>query len=165
MGHDEQKYPMKRIMDAAELASSLKSDAVPALVEALGDKDGAVRYWGAMGMLMRGPDGVDAARDALHRALDDPSPYVRAVAAQALGQYGDDEEVSKALRVLIQLASQERGGIYVPLAALNALDALDERAEGAVDAIRALPQGDRSVPARMRAYVPNLIRKTLADLE
>jgi len=35
----------------------------------------------------------------------------------------------------------------------------------AADTIRALPEQAPSVPPRMKAHVPNLIRKTLADLE
>jgi len=55
--------------------------------------------------------------------------------------------------------------VYVSVLALNALDAMDERAKPAADTIRALPEQDPSVPPRMKAHVPNLIRKTLADLE
>ena len=42
MGHDPQKYPLERILAAAETASSLRPDATPALVRALEDSDSAV---------------------------------------------------------------------------------------------------------------------------
>ncbi|MFH1918675.1 MAG: sulfatase-like hydrolase/transferase [Planctomycetota bacterium] len=165
MGHDDRKYPMKKIMATAELASSLKNDVLPALVEAFDDEDSAVRYWAAMGILMRGPEAVRSAGDPLRAALGDDSPYVRIVAAEALGRYGADAEAAKALEVLLKLAPVDSSGVYVSVLALNALDAMDERAKPAADTIRALPEQDPSVPPRMKAHVPNLIRKTLADLE
>jgi len=165
MGHDDGKYPLKKIMAAAELASSLDEDAVLGLVEALDDRDSAVRYWAAMGILMRGADAVRATRAPLGTALDDDSPYVRVIAAEALGRYGGDEDADRALRVLMELAPVDASGVFVSMLALNALDAMDDRARPAVDAIRQLPQKDPSVPRRMGAYVPNLIRKTTADIE
>jgi arylsulfatase A-like enzyme len=165
MGHDDRKYPMKKIMAAAELASSLDEDAVPGLVEALDDRDSAVRYWAAMGILMRGADAVRATKARLVAALDDGSPYVRVIAAEALGRYGGDEEAARALRVLMELAPVDTNGVFVSMLALNALDAMDQRAAPAVDAIRRLPQKGSSAPRRMGAYVPNLIRKTTADIE
>ena len=165
MGHDDREYPMQKIMAAAELAASLDEDVVPGLVEALDDRDCAVRYWAAMGLLMRGADAVNATKAPLNAALDDDSPYVRAVAAEALGRYGGDEDVARALRVLMELAPVDSNGVFVSMLALNALDAMDAKAAPAADAIRRLPQKESSVPRRMGAYVPNLIRKTTADLE
>ena len=56
-------------------------------------------------------------------------------------------------------------GVFRAMLALNALDYMDERAASVEDEIRALPKQDDGVPQRMRAYVQNLIAKTLADLE
>ena len=42
---------------------------------------------------------------------------------------------------------------------------LDERAADVAKAIDALPRNAPSTKGRMSAYVPNLIKKTLADLE
>ncbi len=60
MGHDPSKYPLQRILKTAELASSLRSDATPELIKSLEDADSAVRYWGALGLLMREKAGVSA---------------------------------------------------------------------------------------------------------
>ncbi len=51
------------------------------------------------------------------------------------------------------------------MTALNAIDAMDERAASAKAAIGALPQQDSSMNRRLRSYVPNLIKKILADLD
>ncbi len=165
MGHDEAKYPMEKIMAAAELAASLKQDDVPELLAAFGDQDSAVRYWAAMGMLMRGADGVAAAKGPLRMALEDSSPYVRVIAAEALGRYGSDEDVAKVLPVLLESAALDRSGAYVAMLALNALDAMDDRAKSAVEAIKALPKQHASAAGRGKNYVPNLIKRILDELK
>ena len=53
MGHDDRKYPMQKIMAAAELASSRKPNATAELKKHFSDEDSAVRYWAAQGVLMR----------------------------------------------------------------------------------------------------------------
>jgi uncharacterized sulfatase len=165
MGHDEKKYPLKKIMATAELASSLKPEAVDDLKKALRDDDSAVRYWAAMGLLMRGPNAVAAAKEDLHNAIKDASPYVRIVAAEALGRYGDQQDAAIALRVLLELAPLDANGIYVSVLALNAVDALDGKAKSALETIKRLPRQSPSVPGTMTSYVPRLIEKILADLE
>jgi len=82
-----------------------------------------------------------------------------------LGRYGSEADAARALQVLVELAPVDTNGLYASVLALNALDAMDERARPAADAIRALPMPDSSVSPRMRAYVPDLVLKTLADLE
>lgn len=165
MGHDSQQYPMEKIVNAAELASSLKPGVTGELVKALGDEDSAVRYWGAMGILMRGAGAVKEAGDALRKALADGSPSVRVIAAQALGQYGSGSDLDKALPVLLELAALDKNGLYTSMLALNALDALDGKAKRAASVIKALPERDPSVHQRARSYVASLIKKTVADLE
>ena len=65
--------------------------------------------------------------DELVKALDDQSPYVRIVAAEALGRYGTDADLEHALPVLLELAPVNRNGVYVSMFALNALDSLGAR--------------------------------------
>ena len=110
-------------------------------------------------------EAVGVAADQLHQALRDDSPYVRSIAAQALGQYGSEAEAGEALKVLIELAPLDKNGVYTSMTALNAIDAMDGRAASAKAAIGALPREDSSVGRRLRAYVPNLIKKILADLD
>lgn len=165
MGRDGAKYPLEKIFAAAQAASSLKEGDLARLFDALGDGDSAVRYWGAMGLLIRRADGVAAGRDALHKALADSAPYVRIAAAEALGRYGTDGEAAEALGVLMSLASVEKSGVYVALAALSAIDDLDARARSARDEIAALPVKAKNMPNRVGGgYLERLIDKTLSDL-
>jgi uncharacterized sulfatase len=157
MGHDDSKYPFRRIFDTAELASGLRPDAVPALRRAFHDGDSAVRYWAALGMLMRGPGGVDAAHEELWAALRDPSPYVRIAAAEALGRHGSDADAKKALDTLVELGPLDRNGVFVSMAALNALGALGTRAAPAAEAIRKFPEKGEVPDPRYAGFVPHLL--------
>lgn len=165
MARDESKYPMAKIMAAAEQAASLKIDALNDLTIALTDSDSAVRYWGAMGLLMRGETGVSRGRDLLRKALSDKAPFVRIAAAEGLGRYGNKEDIAAALPVLMELASPEENGIYAAMAAMNAIDYMDNNAASAAKQIAALPTKDPNADGRMKAYVSNLVNKTLADLK
>ncbi len=159
MGHDKSKYPMEKILAAAELAASLKPDAVPALIQLFEDDDSAVRYWAAMGILMREEDGVKQAKKALYKAMNDSSPNVRVIAAQALGQYGEEADVRKAMPVLLELSVPAINSVFVSMLALNAVDDVKERA---LEAGNLVPN---NVHSRFRGYVPRLFQKILGDLD
>jgi uncharacterized sulfatase len=166
MGHDAARYPLEKIFAAAQAASSLKAEDVPKLLAALNDDDSVVRYWAAMGLLMRETDGVDAGREALNKALGDDAPYVCIAAAEALGRYGNDEEAARSLAVLMPLANVEKSGAYLALAALNAIDSMDDRAKSAEAAIEALPVRANGMPDRVGSgYLKNLKDKILRDLQ
>lgn len=164
MARDPQKYPLERIMDAAELASSRNPDSTPRLRILLADGDSAVRYWAAQGLVMRGAPSVDAAGAELHRALQDDSPSVRIAAAEALGKFGSDSDLEAALPVLLAAANVEQSGIFQAVPALNALDEMGERARPALSVIRKLPRKASNIPPRMGDYAQRLLEKTLADL-
>ena len=57
-----------------------------------------MRYWAALGVLMREKAGLDAVRDVVIGALKDRSPYVRIVAAETLGGFGAEADLKEALR-------------------------------------------------------------------
>jgi arylsulfatase A-like enzyme len=158
VGHDDQRYPMAKIMDTAELAAGLDPAATPELVKRLQDPDSAVRYWAAMGLLMR-----KAAREAAP-ALTDASPNVRIVAAETLGRYGSAEQARKALAVLMELAPADKNGAYVSLLALNALEGFGKRAQSARGALQTMTVVDKKADRRAQEYGPKLKSKLLADM-
>lgn len=166
MGHDQQQYPLEQILSMAETASSLDPNAVSELTAALTAEDSAVRYWGAMGLLMRDKDGVMAAHEPLIDAVEDSSEHVRIVACEALGRYSDErDDQVQSLTILVDRSNVNKHGLFVALAALNALDELDGKARSQQRLIEALPRMPDPVPARMGSYTARLIEKTLADLE
>ncbi|MFB3827264.1 MAG: sulfatase-like hydrolase/transferase [Bryobacteraceae bacterium] len=163
MGHDPKRYPIEKVLQAAEAASSLKPDAP--LAKLLSDPDSAVRYWGAMGLLMRGAGTVKANEKLLLTALEDSAPAVCIAAAEALGRYGSDAAARKAQSTLIALAPADKNGAYVSMEALNAIDALGKKAAPLKSAIEALPREDPKADKRVsREYINNLIRHILATL-
>lgn len=165
VGHDDAKYPFARVFATADLASNLKPDKLPELRKRLADPDSAVRYWAALGALMRGKDAVATARADLQKALADSSPFVRIAAAQALGQFGDQADLDKTLPVLLELADWSKSGVFASISALNALGALGPKAASAAVAIKALPDKGASPDGRFNSYVPRLLADLTTDLE
>ena len=164
MGHDEKVYPMERVMHAAEIASMKSEPAGKELAKLITDKDSAVRYWAAMGYLIRGEKAVNSGREQLRHALSDESTAVVCVAAEALGRYGKGKDQSAAIDTLMKHADVSKNSVFTSMLALNALDYVDDNAKHCASAIKALPTRGKVTPARMGNYVPNLITKTAADL-
>jgi uncharacterized sulfatase len=130
MGHDPRRYPAERVFAAA--GQTLRK---------IDDPDPAVRYWTALGILMRGEKMPEA-------LLKDPSPSVRIVAAEALADTG----------TLLSLADASKHGAYVAVQALNAIDALGDRAASIKAQVKALPKTDPNAPERVRSeYTTRLI--------
>ena len=165
MGHDPSKYDFDTIFAAADLASSRKAEDIPAIVKLLESKDSAVRYWGAQGLLIHKEAGVEAGHAALIAALGDSSPSVAVIAAEALGRFGSNADVSKALDTLLKYGNQNESNVFDAILATNALDYLDERAAGRLEAIKALPRKQQKPTTRTNNYVGNLLPKVISDME
>jgi hypothetical protein len=157
LGHDPKKYPLEKILAMADTASLLKPDVLPQLKAGLKDSDSGVRYWATMGFLMRGTKAVDAAREELRAALKDESPTVRIIAARALGQYGNDDDLALVLPVLKELAPADKNGAYASILDLNAIDALGKKAAPLLDGLKTIPTKDPSAASRADGYVNRLV--------
>lgn len=158
IARDAAKYPIERIIGAADLASSLDPAVTAALVSLLTDPDSAVRCWGALGLLMRGSAAVAANTAVLKKALADDSPAVRIVAAQALGAHGDAAALDQALETLGALAPPEKNGVLVSMSALAAIEALGEKAAPVHSAIAGMKVAGESPDGRYEGYVLRLIQ-------
>jgi arylsulfatase A-like enzyme len=157
MARDNAKYPLPKILDAADLASSLDPAAVPRLTTLLSDRDSAVRYWAALGFLMRGKGAVNSAQQQLRAALNDGSPHVRIVAAQTLAQFGPESALAPSLAVLRELAPPDRNGVFVSMSALSAIQALGPKAAPLHADIRKMSSTGPSPDGRFNSYVPRLM--------
>jgi uncharacterized sulfatase len=164
MAHNDRLYPLEKILATAELASSLREDAAADLVRALSDPDSAVRYWGALGLLIRGEKTVRANVGPVRKALEDPAPAVRTVAGEALGRFGSDADASRALETLLELADSSRNGPYVATMAANAIDYCGARARPYRDRLAKLPTGDPAAPERARGYAGRVLKTILGKL-
>lgn len=160
MAHDDKLYPLARILKAAGQASSMKADAMPDLKAGFADKDSALRYWSAMGILMRGSAGLSAAHDEITQAAKDSSTYVQVVANWTLAKYGSDSERAAALPALANLANWSQHDVFTSISALNAIGDLGDKAKPIAEQLKALPAKGESPDARFNGYVARL----LADL-
>jgi uncharacterized sulfatase len=165
MAREKGKYPFDRIFDMAELASMLKPEALPALKKAMSDEDSAVRYWGALGIRMRGAKACEGAVKELRIALGDRSPYVRIVAAEALGLYGSDDDRKRILPLLVQLSNWDNNDVFTVMAALNGLDALGSAAVPVANDLRSLPIKGKLPDARYSPFVPRLLEDLKSSLK
>ena len=155
--HDARKYPLSRVLKTAELASELRAEDVPALKAAMKDRDSAVRYWGALGLLMRGSMAVKSSAPALRSTLNDSSAEVRIVAAQALCQFGPDADFKASVRILAGHADWSQHDVFTVMAALNSLDALGMAFAPLAEILHSLPTKGVSPDSRYDSYVPRLV--------
>jgi len=164
-GHDREKYELDKVLGAAWTASLSRDQAdTTKLAEALSSDDSAIRYWCAIGLLIRKEEAVDTARPQLRAALNDDSPSVRCIAAEALGCYGSQEDVKLALKTLGKLADPTENGVYVSMLALNSIDAMDEKAKPLAPVLAKLPDGAKQAPPRTGGYVPRLLKDLTKEL-
>jgi arylsulfatase A-like enzyme len=158
IGHDPGQYPCERVLDAADFASAKRPDTDGVLGKYLQDADAGVRYWGAVGLLVRGAAAVVGARSALDKALADSSPSVRVAAAEALGTHGSPDERAKAMTTLLALADSVANGSYVAMMALNAISNLGDTARPYKERIAALTIVDPKSPERVnKEYTTRLV--------
>jgi uncharacterized sulfatase len=158
-GHDEKRYPLKRALETAHMAS-LPGAYDSALAARLKDADSAVRYWAATGLLIRGRI---ADRTALLAALEDASPSVRVPSAELLARHARAADRSRALSTLVALANLESNSVYTVMLALNAIDNLGSIAAPVMDQVRKLPATAPNMPARTgEGYVKRLLEHLTA---
>lgn len=160
MAHDDKLYPLARILKSAGEASSMKPDAIADLKAGFGDNDNAIRYWSAMGILMRGQTGVAAAHDELVKATKDSSTYVQVAAAWSLAKHGSDADRGTALPLLVSLANWSQHDVFTSMSALNAIGNLGDKAKPIAEQLKSLPNKGESPDGRFSGYVARL----LADL-
>jgi len=157
MAHDDKLYPVARILKAAGNASSMKSDAIADLKAGFSDSDSAIRYWSAMGILMRGKDGVEAARKELTAATRDSSTDVQVAANWALAKHGNDYDRPAALTKLVNLANWSQHNVFTAMSALNAIGDLGDKAKPIAEQLKALPAKGESPDGRFSGYVARLL--------
>lgn len=157
------KYPFERILAAADLASNLQPAAVSELRRLAGDEDAAVRYWAVAGFLMRGGKAVRQDAELLRARLQDPSPSVAIIAAEALGTYGEESDLPALLAVLREYADPAKHGVFATMASLSVIEALGPKAAplhpmlAKIDVTAGLPD------ARFGSYVARLVENITPD--
>ncbi|HSH93095.1 MAG TPA: sulfatase-like hydrolase/transferase [Roseimicrobium sp.] len=157
LGHDAKRYPLERVIDMAEAASSRDPKLVSKLKDGLTDTDSAVRYWAIVGFLNRGEGAVKGAIDGLRNTLKDSSPSVRIAAAETLGRFGAATDLAPALEVIKELATADKNGAYVSMLALNSLDALGRKGDSLKEFLTKMETSDPKAAKRANGYVARLV--------
>ncbi|MDR1960244.1 MAG: sulfatase [Planctomycetaceae bacterium] len=139
---DETKYPIGKIFDAANSATD-RNTPEEAVSRLLSDVDSAVRYWGAIGILVRladtaGSDGTSPSEEtavlyqhwksAIERLLCDENVSVQTVAAEISGRFGGTEDMTIAAKKLVEISRSE--SLYTVWEALSAIDTFVTRYSG-----------------------------------
>ena len=157
LGHDPKKCDLDRVLLFAERANIGPRQPQRMFKDGARDPESGVRYWSAVGILLRGAAAVKDARKELLESLGDTSPAVQVVAAEAFVRYGDEAEVRKALAVLADLAPPSRQSVFASIAALNAIDALGPKAAPILPGLKAIDPQESTLPQRYAGYVPRLL--------
>ncbi|WP_218280379.1 hypothetical protein [Verrucomicrobium spinosum] len=115
----EAAYPFEAVFDLASRASRY-SDADPTpFVNALSHPHPIMRYWGVLGLQMRGAAGVQAGHDRLLVLFGDTSPSVRIAAASAIGLHGPSSDLLACLALLVREADPTQSSQPAAMEALN----------------------------------------------
>jgi len=113
-----------------------------------------------MGLLMRGDGAAKQARSSLRKSLNDSSKSVRCIAAEALGRYGNQQDIQDSVNTLFSLSNLNRDGVYVAILALNGLDKLgNEKVAPIRDKIAQLPLKNPQIDKRLQSYVTRLVER------
>jgi arylsulfatase A-like enzyme len=126
------EYPIAEIVRVANIATLKDKKNLPDLTEYLKSNNRIIRYWAATGLLILGKD-AESSVDHLTTALQDPSPDVTIVAAEALYRLGQRQKSVETL-----LTALENPNVSVRTFALNIIDNLDERSPRVRQAVEKL---------------------------
>ncbi len=148
LGHDPSRLRIDHVLAVAELASDTRDPSWNQFPHLLSHPEPGVRYWAAMGLMLRGREAVAGKVPALVARLDDESPAVRVMAAETLLRAGFTSE-TKAREVLVQACTD---GPAPPALAIQALNAVDDLGQLGLEVFRSLPQEDAAKPEKSRNH-------------
>lgn len=109
-------YPLERIVETAEMASSGDIRYLPEIINKLKDEDPVVRYWAATGCTVLQKKAAPA-EDELQKLLNDPEASVKVAAAEALYYLGKNNTALPALEEALK-----NENLMVRVQALNVLE-------------------------------------------
>lgn len=115
--------PLGKILETARLALQGKKENLEKMTAHLRHEDSAVRYWAAAGLLIL-KDDASPAIPQLREALNDLSPDVAIVAAEALYDLG---EKTASIDALVKALEEDE--VFVRVHALNVIDHTDEESK------------------------------------
>ena len=148
LGHDPSRLRIDHVLAVAELASDVNDRSWNQFPQLLSHREPGVRYWAAMGLMLRGREAVIGNVPALVARFDDESPAVRVMAAETLLRTGCHPQ-TPAIQVLVQSCAD---GPAPPALAIQALNAVDDLGWVGLEVILMLPQEAGSQPEKSRNH-------------
>lgn len=146
-------YPLRKVMALAHVAASGDPAHNDMLRFRLTSPVEVLRYWAAIGLLIRGAD-ARGELGALQTAMRaDPSPHVRIVAAEAVARLGDDGEAVRILAAITDTAPAWQ----VQLHAVNALTFVGESASAVLPSIERAANDDNNFVRSAGRYLAAIL--------
>jgi len=124
--------PFNELLKAAELATNHGIGDIDRYVEYLKNKDAAIRYWGATGLLIHKKNAKSAIPD-LKKASGEEDASAATLIAETLFQLGEKEA---AAPIYIRILTDTKYGLSDRNFALNSIDAINFRTPGIEAAIK-----------------------------
>lgn len=157
---------LRRVLSVAERAANREAGEIPRLLRQASDRDAAVRWWVALGFLVRGEPAVKAGKQVLSRMLDDPNPSVRIMAAEGLVTHGTGDIRVRAKECLLEMADGRRSDYFDAVAALNAIDVVRGEFVAEYEArLRTLPRRLPGVEPRVNEHLDRLLTSILGAVD
>ena len=126
------KCPFKELIKASDLAVMGNSNDVGTYVNYLKNENSAIRYWGAVGLLMLKEDAVSAIPELIE-AANDKSAAVATIAAEGLYRIGEKKAAIQAYKRLLDSDAFDMTSRNFTV---NSLDAIDANTPEIVTAVK-----------------------------
>lgn len=118
----DSEFPLDEIFEIANIAANVSSEGLDKLIAGSKSPSATVRYWAALGLLVDGSAGFDAAAEALNRLVEDSNPAVAIVAAEAIAKFGGKAQKQVAIAKLVHLADFNNSNLMASVHALNSIE-------------------------------------------
>ena len=135
-------FDLETVIKAAETASFGNVENLTLFQSYLKNEESSIRYWGATGLLILG-EKAEPAKKELLISLNDSSPDVVSVAAEALYNLGETEAAKAALLEVLENPNE-----FARCQALNVIDCIEENSPeiigGVISMIKQHPKLNRN---------------------
>ena len=159
LGHDSARYDLESIERAADIATRTMDTHPKQLRDLLSANDAAIRYWGAVGYLVRGVRGIQVDWNDMRTSSKDSSLSVQVIALESLARFGTPEDRQTSIARLWELADSTKNDLFVSVAAMNALDHSQLKPTEKPANIKDFPSQSKGYPQRYDTLLPKLIEK------
>lgn len=128
-----EECPFDELLAAAQLATSPGDGEIGAYIENLGSSNSAIRYWGAVGLLIH-RENAQPAMPALEEACNDESGAVATIAAETLYRLGEEQLAWDTYTRIMK--DSETYGMEDRNFALNSVDAVNSQSPEIIEAVK-----------------------------